>query len=59
MQKRTLALVFFFFFLMDLAAASQGTMVMGAIEMRTDLNWLISSFQGPSPNPTPTMLPGQ
>lgn len=41
------------FFLMDLAAASQGTMVMGAIAMRTDLNWLISSCQGPFLAPPP------
>lgn len=42
-----------FFKKMDLAAASQGTMVMGAIEMRTDLNWLISSCQGPFLAPPP------
>lgn len=41
---------FVLFCFMDLAAASQGTMVMGTIEMReTDFYWLVSSFQVPLP----------
>lgn len=37
------------FFLL-LTAVVQGTIVMGAIEMRKiDFSWLVSSFQGPSP----------
>lgn len=48
---------------MDLVAVPQGAMVMGAIEMRTDFYWLVSSSQGSSPNPrylyTLTKFPGQ
>lgn len=43
-------------YFMDLVAASQNAMVMGAIEMRrTNFYWLVSSFQGPSPS-TPRPL---
>lgn len=48
-------------FFMDLVAVSQGTMVMGTIEMsRTDFYWLVSLSQCPSSTPsTHTKRPGQ